>query len=102
MWLTILFSMFAMAIRFKTVLDQSGITMFPDLSIVASRIDFYREKAVQCLLLADYTKCPPFTIEAFLHYYVTEYLRSPDTQFGTYLLIGIMVRIAFRMVWNGT
>lgn len=36
-------------------------------------------------------------MEAFMGYFVTEYLRSQDTQFGIWMLVGMIVRIAFRM-----
>lgn len=101
MWLGILFCIFAISIRFQAVLenpdDASG---HPHSSLFTARMDSFREKAVQCLVLANYSKCPPYTVEAFLHYFVTEYFRSQDGQFGIWVLTGILVRIAFRMGYH--
>lgn len=99
MWLSLLFSIFAISHRFLAVLvnDPSGP---PATTLSSTRMDLYREKAVQCLVLAKYIRCPPYTVEAFLLYFVTEYFRSQDSQFGTWLLVGIIMRIAFRMGYH--
>jgi hypothetical protein len=72
----------------------------PTFSLNSARVSFYREKVVQCLILANYTKCPPYTIEATLLYFGTEYLRSADTPFSVYVLVGMIIRMAFRMGYH--
>jgi hypothetical protein len=52
------------------------------------------------MILADYTKTPPYTIEAFLLYFGTEFVRSADSQFSIYMLVGMMVRLCFRMGYH--
>jgi hypothetical protein len=52
------------------------------------------------MILADYTKTPPYTIEAFLLYFGAEFVRSADSQFSTYMLVGMMVRLCFRMGYH--
>lgn len=102
MWIGLLFSLFALAIRFNDILETNGLATNEamNFSIREAKMDHYREKIVQCLILANYTKCPPHTVETFLQYFITEYFRSSDTQFGTWMLIGILVRIAFRMGYH--
>lgn len=102
MWIGLLFSLFALASRFHDVLelDSKDAEDTKDLAMRAAKLDFYREKLVQCLILANYTKCPPYTIETFLQYFVTEYFRSQDTQFSTWMLVGMIVRVAFRMGYH--
>jgi hypothetical protein len=105
MWLGLLYAVLALGARFQATLEahesiDPGMEREPTLSLYSARIHFYREKVVQCLVLANYTKCPPYTIETFLLYFGTEYLRSADTQFSIYVLVGMLVRIAFRMGYH--
>ncbi|KAF2021508.1 hypothetical protein BU24DRAFT_417149 [Aaosphaeria arxii CBS 175.79] len=102
MWLALLFTVFVLAVRFQWVLDASGMQVheLADAPVRSVRMDFYREKVVQCLILGNYGKCPPYTIEALLQYFVTEYFRSQDSQFGTWMLVGVIVRVAFRMGYH--
>jgi hypothetical protein len=69
-------------------------------SLFTARIDFYREKLVQCLVLANYVKCPPYTVEVLIMYFGTEYLRSADSQFSMSIIVGIIVRVALRMGYH--
>jgi hypothetical protein len=102
MWLGLLFSIFALASRFESMLTELDPVENtpPSASIELTRIDFFREKLIQCLILADFFKCPPYTVETFLQYLMTEYLRSQDTQFGTWMIAGMVVRLAFRMGYH--
>ena len=52
------------------------------------------------MILANYTKTPPYTIEAFLLYFGTEFVRSVDSQFSVYMLVGMIVRLCFRMGYH--
>lgn len=102
MWLGFLFSILTMGAQFQTGLRDHGIALQGGAtpSLFAARIDMYREKLVQCLVLANYTKCPPYTMETLMMYFGTEYLRSADSQFSMSILVGIIVRIAFRMGYH--
>jgi hypothetical protein len=102
MWLGLLFSVFAIACRFESNVEEwPGTNTDPArIESISTRVALYREKVVQCLILGDYTKCPPYTLELFLSYFVMEYLRSRDTQFGIWLLCGTLVRIALKMGYH--
>ncbi|XPS77820.1 hypothetical protein M3J09_009846 [Ascochyta lentis] len=102
MWLGFLFAILALGAQFQAGLGgHEGPLQGPATpSLFTARIDFYREKLVQCLVLANYTKCPPYTIEVLILYFGTEYLRSADSQFSMSILVGIVVRIAFRMGYH--
>lgn len=104
MWIGLLYAVFAIGTRFQGTFDADGIEPGaqhdPTSSLFSARMDFYREKVVQCLVLANYTKCPPYTVETCLLYFGTEYLRSADTQVSMYVLVGMIVRIAFRMGYH--
>lgn len=60
----------------------------------------YREKIVQCLVLGKYTKSVPYTIETLLLYFAIEHFQCKDTEIGTWILLGIIIRIAMRMGYH--
>lgn len=102
MWIGLLYGVFSIACRFQSILEEQNYPV-PDpteITFSSAKMDVYREKVVQCLILANYAKCPPYTIETFLSYFVLEYLRSRDTQFGTWIIVGMLVRTAFRMGYH--
>jgi hypothetical protein len=99
MWIGMLYGIFAVAVRIHSLIEEhdNGLTDPSQRTFSQARQDLYRQKVAQCLVLANYTKCPPFTMETFLSYFVVEYLRTRDTQHGIWLLVGMVVRTAFRM-----
>lgn len=99
MWIGMLYGIFAIAIRMQSLIEEhdNGITDPSQRTFSQARQDLYRQKIAQCLVLANYTKCPPYTMETFLSYFAVEYLRTQDTQHGIWLLVGMLVRTAFRM-----
>jgi len=101
MWLGLLFSALCLGAifehRISTVndIDEEGCLR----SETPWDIDLFQKKAVQCMVLADYVKCPPFTLEALLAYFVTEYFLQGGHS-GPWFICGIIVRIAFRMGYH--
>lgn len=103
MWLGCLYAILALGAQFQAGPPANHEVAFQGAtssSLFTARIDFYREKLVQCLMLANYAKCPPYTIEVLIMYFGTEYLRSADSQFSMSILVGIIVRVAFRMGYH--
>ena len=101
-WLALLYAVLSLGARFQAAYSGHGDTLAADPATTLHnvRIDYYREKVVQCLILANYTQCPPYTVETLLLYFGTEYLRSVDTQFSMWLIVGMIIRIAFRMGYH--
>lgn len=102
MWLGLLFSMLALGARFRAESEVSSTNPEDDSRrlLCSAQMDFYREKVTQCLVLAKYTQCPPYTMETLLLYFATETFRSTDTQFSMWILVGMIVRVAFRMGYH--
>jgi hypothetical protein len=97
MWIGLLYAVLTIGARFQSgtqVQDQAHGEQSETLR--TARMDFYREKTVQALILANYSKCPPYTVEACLLYFGSEYTRSLDTQFSMWILVGMIVRVALR------
>ena len=102
MWLGFLFAILALGAQFQASLGNHEVALQGNVtpSLFNARIDFYREKLVQCLILANYAKCPPYTVEVLIMYFGTEYLRSADSQFSMSILVGIFVRVSFRIGYH--
>lgn len=102
MWLGQLFSVFALGARFQATIQaaENASSQNQLAGLWAARTEYYREKTVQCLVGANYTKCPPYTVETLLMYFGMEFLRSTDTQFHVFILVGIIIRVAFRMGYH--
>lgn len=100
MWLGLLYAILAVGARFQASNAEIPGSGLPSESLHSVRLNFYREKVVQALILANYTKCPPYTIETCILYFGTEFVRSSDTQFSMWLLMGMIVRMAFRMGYH--
>ena len=57
----------------------------------------YRGCCAQCLVLSDYVKPGPYTVETLLIYMEGEFILSKDDQGLCYVLVGNAVRLALRM-----
>ncbi|KAH7094461.1 hypothetical protein FB567DRAFT_600035 [Paraphoma chrysanthemicola] len=102
MWLGLFYAVLSMGARFQAAsgdIDSRSPPVAGE-SLYTARMDFYREKVVQAMILANYTKCPPYTVQTSLLYFGSEFSRSPDTQFGMWVLVGMIVRMAFRMGYH--
>ena len=82
MWLGLLFAVLSIGARFQSGIKPNHEDNAQDHVLHVARMDFYREKVVQALILADFAKCPPYTVEACVLYFGCEYARSSDTQFS--------------------
>ncbi|CAF9920172.1 hypothetical protein IMSHALPRED_004836 [Imshaugia aleurites] len=60
----------------------------------------YRGLTGQCLLLADFTKPVNHMIETLVLHLHCEYARSRDAEVGTWVLVGMIVRLAMRMGYH--
>lgn len=103
MWVGLLYAIFTVSLNFSSLLangDAASISTPSKPPIPTARIESYREKVVQCLHLANFPKCPPYTLEVMLLHFMGEYLRYRDVYFGQWLLVGMIIRIAFRMGYH--
>jgi hypothetical protein len=62
--------------------------------------DFFRVRCAQCITIADITKPVEFMIEALTLYAMTEYTNQSDGDMGTWLVSGIMVRLALQQGYH--
>ena len=103
MWLGLLFTMMCLATQFERLSGDEADEIQKSSQSRQNhqvRVQVYREKIVQCLVLGKYIKSVPYTIETLLLYFTIEHFQSEDTQIGTWILLGIIVRIAMRMGYH--
>ena len=108
MWVALLYSMMCRAALFNraSVTESEGVP--PDYPYVdvhqeiapSVSVQLLRERIVQCLILGRYTNPGPYTLESLLLYFATEYFLCPATEIGTFVLVGIIVRLAMRMGYH--
>ncbi|KAK9455004.1 fungal-specific transcription factor domain-containing protein [Dipodascopsis uninucleata] len=94
-WLAILYSILCIAILYQTENDRGGF-----ISDAKTRVLYYREKIIQCLHFDNYTRCVPYTLEALILYLNIEYVNTEDTRTASWILVGVIVRLAMRMGYH--
>ncbi|TVY14613.1 Fusarisetin A cluster transcription factor fsa6 [Lachnellula arida] len=99
MWIGLLFGILSLTAYFEMMTESSSFGDFRDMALrdPVEAINVFREKTVQCLILGNYTEPGPYTVETLLLYYIVEHFRSPDTQFGAWLVFGLIIRAAMRL-----
>ncbi|XXG97444.1 hypothetical protein Hte_003745 [Hypoxylon texense] len=99
-WVGLLFSMMCIATLLTmphTAQDLNSVP--PDIeSYVAVKV--YREKIVQCLTMGKYTRGGPFVVETLICYVAIEHLLQEDPEFGTHILLGMILHLAMRMGYH--
>lgn len=66
----------------------------------STRINLYREKIVQSLVLGEYTKSSPYVLETMLHYVYIEFAIHADADKDIWFLLALMVNLAMRMGYH--
>lgn len=100
-WIGLMFSMLYIAAQLQTFTID-----FPDgraESLNAEYLtmkDTFREKAVQCLILARYTTGGPYILETLITVLTGEYILLKDGATDGWLLISMILHLAMRMGYH--
>ncbi|KAI1412309.1 hypothetical protein F5Y13DRAFT_180119 [Hypoxylon sp. FL1857] len=101
MWVGLLFAIMCLSTLLS--LPHGGLdeisTQPSDLEC-AVFVRMYREKIVQCLTLGKYTRGGPHVLETLILYIAIEHLLHEDSEFGTHLLLSVILNIAMRMGYH--
>ena len=103
MWIGMLFAMMCLAAQSQSYQadEPKGLgTYHQSAQEIRHLVRLHQEKIVQCLVLGKYTKTAPYTIQTLLLYFTTEHFQSEDTQIGTWILLGVIIRIAMRLGYH--
>ena len=97
MWLGLLYSVLCLAmLSYHKVGDEPPEWKGRTLELAAE----YRLRTVQCLVKSDYSKPLEYTVETMILYVFGEYSSRWDADLGLWLVISLLVRIAFRMGYH--
>ncbi|KAK8049644.1 hypothetical protein PG994_011374 [Apiospora phragmitis] len=100
-WMSMLYSVFCIASR---VLHAVGLQRDQFIKekgkLTSETTSRYREKAVQALMLGQYTKGGPYVVEALLAYFTAEHFTSIDAQIESWLILSVTVNIAMRQGYH--
>lgn len=62
--------------------------------------DLYRLRTSQCLMMADITKCLPYTVETLMYNVLAEQVGKRDTSAGVWVMLGAIIRVAIQMGYH--
>jgi hypothetical protein len=101
-WIGLLFCILSLSVQFWKLANKSlsGIMAEQALRDPQDAINSYRQRTVQCLVLGNYTEPRAYTVETLLLYYVSDHFRTSDTQFGSWMVFGLIVRAAMRLGYH--
>ncbi|KAM0427182.1 hypothetical protein ACHAPT_007609 [Fusarium lateritium] len=94
MWIGLLFSIMSVSM----FLQQQDVGA-SGLSTTESQetLETYRTLTIHCLVAEDYLRSTRFTIETLTLHFALDQNISLDTSVGTWVLMGVVVRVAMRM-----
>ncbi|EXJ82527.1 hypothetical protein A1O3_06340 [Capronia epimyces CBS 606.96] len=100
-WIGLMFSMLCIAAQLRTfsVDFTDGRTESLKAEYLAMK-DAFREKAVQCLILARYTTGGPYILETLITLLTGEVILLKDGTADGWLLIGMILHLAMRMGYH--
>ncbi|KAK2020082.1 fungal-specific transcription factor domain-containing protein [Colletotrichum eremochloae] len=97
MWLGLLYSILCLAmLSYHKVGDEPPEWKGRALDLASE----YRLRTVQCLVTADYTRPGEYTVETMLLYVFGEYSSRWDADLGIWLIVSLLIRVAFRMGYH--
>lgn len=97
MWLGLLYSVLCLAmLSYHKVGDEPPEWKGRCLEMASE----FRLRTVQCLIKADYTKPVEYTIETMILYVFGEYSSRWDADIGLWMVVSLIIRIAFRMGYH--
>ena len=101
-WIGLLFCILSLSVQFWKLANKSlsGIMAEQALRDPQDAINSYRQRTVQCLVLGNYTEPRAYTVETLLLYYLSDHFRTSDTQFGSWMVFGLIVRAAMRLGYH--
>lgn len=112
MWIALLYSAMALGIilgprnpklhAYAGAHDGSSGLTFDDKNhhLSPGSVNNFQQLASSAMVLADISKCQPYTLEALMIYGECEFLRRDDHHSKVWLMNGVVVRVAMRMGYH--
>lgn len=101
-WIAFLFSIFCLASQAELVCEMSAQQTTDALPTPPTELQTpaFLDETVRGLILANYMNGGPHIIEALINYLVVEQTRHPDASVSTWIVMGIILRLALRMGYH--
>ena len=99
MWIGLLFAILCLATHFESMSVKNSMRSLEGHTVrdPVEATQIFREKTVQCLVLGNYTEPDIYTIQTLILYYIADHFRTADTQFGAWMVFGLIVRAGMRL-----
>jgi len=100
MWIGLLFSILGIASYFFAVAGDDLPTMPEPFTSMWEMTGHFRDRTAQCLVEVNYLRPKRYTIETLCFYYALDKFQARESEFGAYVLTGIIVRVAMRLGYH--
>ncbi|TVY12787.1 Pyrrolocin cluster transcription factor fsdR, partial [Lachnellula arida] len=97
MWIGLLFSILGLASYFYAVAGDELHSMPQPFTSMWEMSTHFRDRTAQCLVEVNYLRPRRYTVEALCFYYSLDLYQKRDSEFGAYVVLGIIVRVAMRL-----
>ncbi|KAE8449401.1 hypothetical protein EG329_008302 [Mollisiaceae sp. DMI_Dod_QoI] len=99
-WIGLLFSILGLASYFYAVSGEGLHTMPEPFTSMWEMSSHFRDRTAQCLVEVNYLRPRRYTVDTLCFYHVLEMLHTRDSEFGAYVVLGIIVRVAMRLGYH--
>lgn len=97
MWLGQLFAMLSLTMMSYTLSDDEP----PEYEGISSSLtELYRLRTAQCLVMADVTKCAPYTLETMIFNTMAEWALQRNGATRVWMMVGLIARVAIQMGYH--
>lgn len=97
MWLGLLFSILSLTMASYIHPKEEPLEFEGNSKAL---FDLYRLRTSQCLMMADITKCLPYTVETLIYNVLAEQVGKRDANTGSWVMCGVIVRVALQMGYH--
>ena len=100
MWIGLLFSILGLASYFYAISEEELHSMPQPFTSMWEMSTHYRDRTAQCLVEVNYLRPRRYTVDALCFYYALDLFHNRDSDFGAYVVLGIIVRVAMRLGYH--
>ena len=100
MWIGLLFSILGLGSYFYVAAGDQLHNMPEPFTSMQEMSRLFRDRAAQCIVKVNYLRPKRYTIDTLCFYYALEKFQARDSEFGAYVVLGIIIRIAMRLGYH--
>ena len=100
MWIGLLFSILGLASYFYAESGEELHTMPEPFTSMLEMSSHFRDRTAQCLVEVNYLRPRRYTVDTLCLYYALDKFHSRVSEFGLYVVFGIIVRVAMRLGYH--